>query len=509
MNDQKSSQFKILQEIELLVRARYTIIYIVSFEERRVLHELRKICNKRNKLMYIWSATMGLSNPDDPTIIFDSNTNDPLELLAAIMRNQEKAIFTLLDFHSFLDDPIIIRKLKDTAALLKSSYKTIVLLSPVLKIPPELEKEITIVEFPLPDEYELLQIFNGLLQSVSNNPNIKVNLKPQDIEDIVKAALGLTTNEAENAFSKAIVNSHIIDANAINIVLTEKEQVIRKSGYLEFYPSDSRFENIGGLDALKRWLTKRHLAFTDRAREFGLPQPKGLLLVGVQGCGKSLTAKAVAAHWNLPLLRLDMGKVFSGLVGSSEENIRKTIQSAESIAPCILWIDEIDKGLSGIESSGSSDAGTSARVFGTFITWLQEKTKPVFVIATANDISNLPPELIRKGRFDEIFFVDLPNETERKNIFAIHLRQKKRDPAQFDLDLLAMEAEDFSGAEIEEAIISGLYDAFEANTELTTEHILNAIKSTIPLAHTMAEKIEDLRAWAKTRARFASLDNNL
>lgn len=501
-----SRQTKVLQEIELLVRARYSIIYIVSYEERRVLYELRKVCEKRNKLMYIWSSTMGVSNPEDPNIMFDPNTDEPLEVLATIMRNQDKAIFVLLDFHSFLEDPMVVRKLKDTAALVKSSFKTIVILSPVLKIPPELEKDITLVEFPLPDEPDLMQIFNSLLRSVKNNPNIKINLEPQDQEDIVKAALGLTTNEAENAFSKAIVNSLVINRDAINIVLTEKEQVIRKSGYLEFYPSDSRFDNIGGLEILKDWLTKRHLAFSDRARDFGLPQPKGLLLVGVQGCGKSLTAKAVASHWNLPLLRLDMGKVFSGFVGSSEENIRKTILSAESIAPCVLWIDELDKGLSGIESSGSSDAGTSARVFGTFITWLQEKSKPVFVIATANDITKLPPELMRKGRFDEIFFVDLPNEAERKNILTIHLKLKKRDPVNFDLDLLAKESEDFSGAEIEEAIISGLYEAFDANTELTTDHILQVIRSSVPLAHTMSEKIDDLRAWAKSRARFASLE---
>jgi len=287
-------------------------------------------------------------------------------------------------------------------------------------------------------------------------------------------------------------------------VLDEKRQVIRKSGLLEYYPTEERLQNVGGLDALKTWLARRGAAFSEAARKFGLPEPKGLLLLGVQGCGKSLTAKAIAAQWGLPLLRLDMGRIFSGLVGSSEENLRRAIQVAESVAPVVLWIDEIEKGLAGMQSSGVSDGGVTARVMGTLLTWLQEKTAPVFVVATANRIEQLPPELLRKGRFDEIFFIDLPALPERREILEIHVRKRGRDPAAYDLDLLARRAEGFSGAELEQAVISGLYDAFAEGKELGQDHLERAVSDSLPLSTTMREDIERLRDWARTRTRAAS-----
>ena len=295
----------------------------------------------------------------------------------------------------------------------------------------------------------------------------EVNLDKRQRARLVQACLGLTETEAGNAIAKAVVQANgALDGRAVEAVTAEKQQIIRKSGLLEFYDNSERMDNVGGLDVLKEWLRKRVRAFGDEARAFGLPEPKGILLVGVQGCGKSLVARSVANAWRLPLLRLDVGRLFASLVGSSEENLRQAIRVAESISPVVLWVDEIEKGFSGVGSSNVSDAGTAARVFGSFITWLQEKQKPVFVIATANDVSQLPPELVRKGRFDEIFFVDLPSAQERVDIWRIHLLKRNRDPGQFDLGVLAMASEGLSGAEIEQAVIAGLYEAFDRGRPL-------------------------------------------
>jgi SpoVK/Ycf46/Vps4 family AAA+-type ATPase len=317
--------------------------------------------------------------------------------------------------------------------------------------------------------------------------------------------MGLTINEAENVFAKTLVQTGGLSEKDVPIILSEKEQIIRKSGMLEYYRASEEFGNVGGMGELKDWLRKRKSAFSADARSFGLPNPKGALLIGVQGCGKSLCAKALASLWKVPLLRLDLGKVFSSLVGSSEENVRQAVQIAESVAPAILWVDEIEKAFSGTQSSSFSDAGTTSRVFGTFITWLQEKTAPVFVIATANNISQLPPELLRKGRFDEIFFVDLPDREDRAEIFRIHITKRDRDPNNFDLQKLAAETDGFSGAEIEEAVTASLFDVFDNNTDLTTEGLLQSVHATVPLYTTMKEDIEKTREWAKERARPASI----
>ena len=322
---------------------------------------------------------------------------------------------------------------------------------------------------------------------------------------MVQACLGLTESEASNAVAKAIVQAGgRLDGDAIEAVTGEKQQIIRKSGLLEFYASSEQLGSVGGLEILKEWLRKRVRAFGDDARAFGLPEPKGILLVGVQGCGKSLVAKSVANSWRLPLLRLDVGRLFASLVGSSEENLRSAIKVAESIAPVVLWVDEIEKGFSGVGSSNVSDAGTAARVFGSFITWLQEKQAPVFVIATANSVAHLPPELVRKGRFDEIFFVDLPDLQERRAIWEIHLLKRNRDPAQFDLHQLALASDGLSGAEIEQAVIAGLYEAFDQNRPLQMDDLLDVLQETVPLSRMMDEEIAGLRAWAQQRARQAS-----
>ena len=485
-------------EIETLIRARYPIIYIVSWEEKRVEDALREIAGIRGKRIYTWSITQGMGMN---ATVRDDSTRDPLSALDYVMDSRDQAIFVLKDFHSYITDNATIRRLRDLIQALKVSYKTLVILSPVLKLPAELEKEITVVDYPLPDIDDLDKQLEGIIQSVKANSQFKTDLEPNEREQILHAAQGLTANEAENVFAKSLAKKRCFDVETIT---SEKEQIIRKSGMLEYYRTSEAFADVGGMDNLKHWLQTRSLAFSEKAREFGLPQPKGMLILGIQGCGKSLCCKAIASLWRLPLLRLDVGKIFSGIVGSSEENVRRAITIAESVAPCILWIDELEKGFAGTQSSPFSDAGTTSRVFASFITWLQEKTAPVFVVATANDISQLPPELMRKGRFDEIFFVDLPSTDERKEIFQIHLRRRKRDPRNFDLDLLASRTVGFSGAEIEAAVVSGLYDAFGEGHDLAMGDVIDSIEQSVPLSTTMKERIDDLREWAAHRTRMAS-----
>lgn len=484
-------------EISILIRARYPIIYVVSWEERRVEDALRGISGQ-GKRLYTWSATQGLQ----PAPGSGGPASTVLAALEFVDRSTEDAVFVFRDLHASILDSVITRRLRDLALRLKNSRKTLVILAPVLRLPPELEKDVTVVDYGLPTYDELGELLDLVIDKMRRDAaDVDTELAPEEREQVIKAAQGLTLTEAENVFARSLVEKRGFD---VSVILSEKEQIVRKSGLLEYYPATERFADVGGMDVLKEWLGNRKSGFTEKARAFGLPEPRGILLLGVQGCGKSLSCKAVASLWRLPLLRLDVGKIFIGIVGSSEQNIRRSIQVAESVAPVVLWMDELEKGFAGVQSSPFSDAGTTSRVFGTFVTWLQEKTAPVFVVATANDVSQLPPELLRKGRFDEIFFVDLPDEDERKDIFRIHLSKRKRDPAGYDIDCLAAASAGFSGAEIEQAVISGLYDAFGSGQELATEHVLEAVKSSVPLSITMAEQIAGLRMWADKRARKAS-----
>lgn len=484
--------------IDTLIRARYPLIYVISWEEDRVEEVLRSIGEARGKKFYTWTATQGMTS--DVRVRNDA-TRDPIAALDYVMDFRGDAVFVLKDFHAFIGDKIVTRRLRDLSSALKISNKTLVILSPVLRIPPELEKDVTVVDYPLPDVQELDCLLQGIVESLRDNSQIRTDLSADDRELLVKASQGLTAGEAENVFAKSLVEKHELD---LEVIISEKEQIIRKTGMLEFYPATEAFSGVGGMDALKSWLDMRTLSFTERARDFGLPQPKGVMLMGVQGCGKSLCCKAIASLWRLPLLKLDTGKIFSGIVGSSEENVRRAISIAESVAPCILWVDEIEKGFSGTQSSSYSDAGTTARVFGSFLTWLQEKTAPVFVVATANDISQIPPEFIRKGRFDEIFFVDLPCMDERREIFGIHLKKRKRNPESYDLDALASVTDGFSGAEIEQVVIDALYSAFGSGRELTQDDLVQCAKASVPLSMTVSEKIMSLRLWATHRCRMAS-----
>jgi SpoVK/Ycf46/Vps4 family AAA+-type ATPase len=498
------------QEIEDLIKAAYPLVYVVSPEEDRVEGTLREIGQRRGRKLIIWSVTEGFEEEGNS---LPKDVKDPIRALENIDRFEDHAIFVLRDFHPYLTDPTIVRRLRDLCkafATTSKFKKHMILLSPIFKAPMELEKDMAVVDFDLPAFPEIEEIVQQTLDSVpmKARANIKMMKEPDLKRRVVEAALGLTANEIRYVLSKSLVRKHDFD---IETILGEKKHIIRKSGILEFFETDAQWNDIGGLDVMKDWLKKRHVAFSPLARAFGLPMPKGIMLIGIPGCGKSLTAKAVAGLWQMPLLRLDVGKVFSSLVGSSEENFRRAVKTAEAVAPSILWLDEIEKGFSGARSSGDSDAGTTARVFATFITWLQEKQSQVFVIATANDVSMLPPELLRKGRFDEIFFVDLPSARERGDIFKIQIDRVNRrsdharDVAQFDVEQVISATQGFSGAEIEQAVISALYDAFDAHEDLTTERVVRSGTEIIPLSYTMKERIDEMREWAAHRARRASL----
>ena len=501
-----------------LFKARLPILYIESYEESRVIAEVAAVARdgtsvRTPRTVWTWSLTEGLVQLDGAS---RRGTTDPADALDAALRLEEPSVVILRDLHPVLGgdgrpgDPRIIRRLRDVAAAFKSGPipRALVLVSPVLRIPVELDRDITIVDFPLPSEAEIRMVLEGLIAANIASGRIQIRLDAVERERFAKAALGLTLHEAENAFARAIVNDGVLDIRDLSVVQEEKRQAVRKSGLLEVVEAGVNLADVGGLENLKRWLAKREGSWLAAAAEYGLPAPRGVLITGVPGCGKSLTAKAVAAAWELPLLRLDIGRVFSGLVGSSEQNLRTAIRTAEATSPCVLWIDEIEKGL----APESGDSGTTSRIFGTFLTWMQEKTRPVFVIATANDIDRLPPELLRKGRFDEIFFVDLPTRVERSAIWRVHLTRRLRSPAVagglvVDDDLLtelSALTEGYSGAEIEQAVIAGLFEAFSARRPLERDDLVRAVATMVPLSVTQAERIDAIRAWATTRAVAAT-----
>nr|HID13620.1 AAA family ATPase [Anaerolineae bacterium] len=489
------------KHIRALVRARFPLIYVLSHEEGRVLAGLAEVAEVENYSLLVWSVTRGLFDfacPDRPV---SDEAQDYLGVLRFIPRYQGDALFVLLDFHAFLRDPVAVRGLRDLVRELTVTQKTVIILSPSLVIPPEMEKEITVVDYPLPTREELGAIADEMVQRLPEGAT--VDLDDESREALIRALQGLTATEAENALALAVVTHKGLDPRAIPLIIREKKQIVRKSRALEFFPVEElNLGQVGGLDNLKAWLRLRASGFSEAAREYGLEPPRGVFLVGVPGTGKSLTAKAIGGEWGMPVIRLDMGAVFQGVVGSSEENIRLALKMAEAVAPCILWCDEIEKGLAGLGSSNVSDAGTTARVFSTILTWMQEHTSPVFVAATCNDVTALPPEL--PARFDEIFFLDLPTEEERKEIFAIHLARRERDPEKFDLEALARASEGLVGREIERAVKEGMRFAFTAGREVETADILQAVKTIVPLRELYRERIEALRTWAAGRARPAS-----
>lgn len=489
-------------ELELLVRSRYPIVWVETSEEERARKLIEGVAGTLNKKVFHWDC-LGDMNGAGGAV---KDTATPERALEHIRRSSERAIYVLYDFHPYLraEEPSVIRRLRKVGHELKHSYKTVIIVSPLAGIPQELEKQVTLIDLPLPTYEDLKALLDGILKSVQGHPDLKVEADERLLDRVVKASLGLTLAEAENLYLKAAVSDRRFGPEDLSLVLQEKKQVLRKTGVLDYFETEENMSRVGGLEGLKKWLVDRQDAFSEEARRFGLPQPKGLLLLGVQGCGKSLVAKAIAGLWQLPLLRLDVGSLFSAYIGSTEANMRKAIRVAETLAPAVLWLDEIEKGLAGLESSGAVDAGVTARIFSSFLLWMQEKTAPVFVVATANDVRRLPPELLRKGRFDEIFFIDLPREKDRAEIFRIHVAKRGRKPKDYDLFALSKHTDGFSGAEIEGVVVAGLYKAFAAKRELQHGDLLEALSELIPLSRTMAENIEGLRRWAAQRARPAS-----
>ena len=490
-------------EFELLLRARYPLIYIPTPEEERVEVAIAQSAKQlNNRAVYIWDFVDGYQgNPTDAGF----GRRNPLQALELLEKLPAEAagIFILRDYHRFLEDVSIARKLRNLSRRLKSQPKNIVIVSPQISIPSDLSEVLTVLEFPLPAAPEVKTEVERLLAATGQSLSNKL------LDELVRSCQGLSLERIRRVLARAIASHGELQPEDIELVLEEKRQTIRQTQILEYYHTTENISDIGGLDNLKDWLLRRGGAFSERARQYGLPYPRGLLLVGIQGTGKSLTAKAIAHHWHLPLLRLDVGRLFAGLVGESESRTRQMIQLAEALAPCILWIDEIDKAFSGFDSKG--DAGTTSRVFGTFITWLAEKTSPVFVVATANNIQSLPPEMLRKGRFDEIFFVGLPDQEERRAIFAVHLsRLRPHNLNSYDLDRLAYETPDFSGAEIEQTLIEAMHIGFSQNRDFTTDDILESASQIVPLARTAQEQIQFLQDWAAAgKARLASRQNGL
>ena len=514
-----SDHRKAMLELDYQIRASRPIIYICTHEERRVMTAFKALGERDNKnwTLLSWDIADGLKAETDYQIP-DGYMNQlkTLDWFRHVDAYKEEGYQILIakDFQKLMGDDgnqgqtekQVIRLLRNMAGEFMDQRKVVIIIGTKLFLPPELEKVAAVIDWPLPEHVDIEEKVNKMILDAKALPKMKtkfkLDYKSDEFYDIVQAFRGLSLDEVELLTTYMMLTEKGLESGKIS---SKKRDIIRKAGIVDWIEIKDDMNSVGGLNELKAWLVSRKQVFTPEAKVYGLPDLKGVLLLGVQGAGKSLSVKSIGGTFELPVLRLDMGKVFSGLVGSSEENIRSAIKVAESVSPCILWIDEIDKGFSGSASSNASDGGTTSRVLGTFLTWMQEKTAPVFVVATANDVSNLPPELLRKGRFDEIFFVDLPSEEDRKEILSIHLSKRGRDPSLFELKQLAMRSKSLTGAEIEAAIVSGMFNAFsDGGRELNSADIEKAIKEMVPLAVTMKEKIEDLRAWAEVRARNAS-----
>jgi len=503
-------------DLDILVRARYPVIWVESFEENRVIKIVKSIIgiddqDENSKTIYIWSGTTGLTDIHGNQV--KEGTEDPLLAMETIDETDQPMVVIFKDLHRYIEDIVVYRKLRDLHQNLKTTHKTIIIISPVLNIPVELQKVITVVSLPLPSTDELNTVMESVISAAEDNAH--QNNIPGQIEifklirdeletnrdTILNTGLGLTVDEFENVIARSIVQHRQI---RLETIIAEKEQIIKKSGILEFFTSQEDMTEVGGLETLKDWIFQRKLAFNKEAKEFGLKTPKGVFLCGPPGTGKSLVAKVISKHMEMPLLRLDVSKIYGSLVGQSEQNIAQALKTAEAVAPSILWLDEIEKALAGSQSSGTTDSGVSARVFGTFLQWLQDHDTPVFVIATSNNPTAIPPEFIRAGRFDQVFMVDLPQKSERYDIFKIHINKTGRDADTYNLGEFARQTDGFSGAEIEAVINDAMYGSYFNMHELDEEAIISAIKTTIPLSKKRKTEIDALRKWGTDNAINAS-----
>lgn len=481
------------EEILSYYSAKYPYVYVVTYEEERVVSALSEISGQIQVPLEVFSAS---------SVNNRIQMEEPLTSIFSLFEKismGEKRLVLLKDFHIFITHPVIMRMMRDMTHLLPQRGSMFVISSPVLEIPVELSKDIAVIDLPLPSSDMLREVFNRVLLE-------RKVIFPEDfVEAIIRAARGLTLVEAYRVFNRALAKGGDYRLYDINLVIEEKKKIIRRYEMLDYVEPDENIDSVGGLFELKKWLVERERAFSEEARRYGLPAPKGLLLLGVQGCGKSLMARAIASMWKLPLLRLDMASLYMTDT-TPEEALRNAIKVASSLEPVVLWIDEIEKGFAGVKEEKES---SSSRSFGMFITWMQEKKEAVFVVATANNVTNLPPELLRKGRFDEIFFIDLPDAHEREEIFRIHLKKRGRDPDKYNINNLVRLTEHFSGAEIEQVVISALFKAFSERRELTDRDMEIAIKETVPLYETYEEEIKALRDWASSRTRFATVSSTL
>jgi SpoVK/Ycf46/Vps4 family AAA+-type ATPase len=520
---------KVLERLKVLIDSSTPIVVMETVEETRAVRMVRSACAALNLAAFEWTIASGLARsgaatgdgafesgvlppggyvghaPDTDNAKALYNSREPAQMLANLEAISIEAAFILKDLHRHMDDAVVVRRLRDVGQKFATNRRTLVLTAPKISIPPELGSLVEFLELPLPDRLRLRQIIDEVLVRVSRAHTLQRRLDANGMDAIADNLRGLTEEEAERAISQALVTRYALCPETAGDVLEAKKTLLKREEMLEFVEASDTLGAVGGLDNLKRWLGQRRGSWEEKAHEFGLDAPKGVIILGVQGCGKSMCARAIAGEWQLPLVKFDTAAVYDKYVGETEKRIQKVFRVAEGLAPCVLWIDELEKVFAGSGAdSASADAGVSSRLLAAFLSWMQDRKAPVFVAATCNNVSVLPPELIRKGRFDELFFVDLPNQSERKQIFGIQLSRRKRNPAEFDLGQLAAAARGFSGAEIESIVQTALYAAYSQKVQLTAQHMMDAIRSTVPLSTTRAEEIAELREWAAKRAVPAS-----
>lgn len=488
-----------VHDLKTLVLSFHSVIAMETVEEERAAQLLKTVSAELGLTLYSWSITQGLVRHETPQATIP-RTHQPMGLLQHLA-TLDKGIFLLKDLHPHLKDPTVIRQFREVSQRFGNAHAAMVLTGPSLDLPPEIDADSVFYQLQMPSRDELYEVLQAVVRSLNTQQNISIDLEAADLGAVLQALQGLTLNQARQVIASAALNDNSLSKDDLADIQARKVQFLQEGGLLEYFPAEDNANEIGGFDVLKAWLERARLGFSSQAQSLNLSPPKGVMIVGVQGCGKSLAAKVIARRWQLPLLKLEAGRLYDKYVGESEKNFRKATQMAESMAPAVLWIDEIEKGFS---QSPNLDSGTSRRLFGSFLTWLQEKKADVFVIATANDLSQLPPELMRKGRFDEIFFVDLPNDSARTVIFEIHLGRRKQDPQHFDLPLLVELTQGFSGAEIEQAVVAGLYRALHLDMPLNTALLQAEIKATVPLSVSRREEVGALRQMAKDR--FVAVD---
>ena len=497
----------VLADLRSRIEAGYPLLFLKTSEEDRWERELAELALEIERGLVSWTITRGLQPPVSGD---DGEAPSAAGLLGQLCHYPDEHLFLVKDFHPYLTDPVILRQLRDLLPDLIAQRKTLLIFGPIVKVPVELEKDSVKIELPLPDYEDLREEFDNTMSDLRERHPSSLELSVDNEDRLIKAVMGLTAQEARKAWVRALRGRDELTDDVFTTLISEKRTLASGSDLLEFYDLDENVNDIGGLDQLKDWMSKRAEAYSPRAREQGVPLPKGMLLLGVQGCGKSLTARATARLLSFPLMRLDIGSLLGSAKGESERNMRSVLNLVESIAPAVLWLDEIEKGFAGVEGDGAGQAdATMLRLVGTFLTWMAEITKPVFVVATANSVENLPPEMLRRGRFDELFFVDLPNFEERSHILGIHLKKRGWKTEQFDVAEIARRSEGFSGAELEQIVVTALIDAFGNGRVLSQEELERAWRTTVPLSVTMEDKIFALRNWAQDRCRRATSDSRV